>query len=180
MAPSLARGGYGRRLGFARHGENLPDPRERDGGLAQIGEDAAHLANRPEHEAEIGEEREEHAHCELAVGDPMRPDNQREPDLADGDEIADRPIPRHQPQEMQVLVAVARVGRGELGPLEILARKCPDDADAREIFLDDRGERTLGLGDFLEDMLHLAEINIGVEHDRHHEREGHKGHRHAE
>ncbi len=47
-----------RRFGFARDGEDLVQAGDGHGGFSQLGEDAAHLADRPEHDAEVGEEGE--------------------------------------------------------------------------------------------------------------------------
>ena len=81
--------GRNRRFGVAGDSEDFADAGERDGGLAEIGEDAPHLAHRPEHDAKIGDEGEEQADGESALGDPPGADEQGQADLGERHEVTD-------------------------------------------------------------------------------------------
>ena len=163
-APQRFRCRHGRGLAgrFAFGVQHFADAADGDHGLAQIGQHPPHLPHRPEQDGKVREKPEQDADAKLARGHPVRPDNERQPELAERHKIAHGPIPGEQPQQLEAVVAVPGIRAGELVPLEILPREGPHHTDAGKIALDHGRERTLGLVDLAEDVFDPAKIKIAV------------------
>ena len=116
-----------------------------------------------------GQEGEQFADADRALGEEDTRGDDNDADLAQRDEIADAPVDRFQPVQPVEVVPEDAVAGTETADLVIIARECLDHADTGQVFLQDGGQRTFGfVGDF-ELALYAGEEQVGADGDERHQ-----------
>jgi len=154
------------RVALLGHREDLPQPLQRHRGLAGLGEHPAELAQRPHHLGQYLQKCEQHADADLPGLHHGRASQQDDTELADDQSLAHRPVVAHGADHPAVEVPEGGVVDPEAGLLLGLVGEGPYHPDTAEVFLQHRGEPTLGLVGGPKQPAQAHEVAVAEQHQR--------------
>ncbi len=161
-----------RRVLLGRRVEDLVEALERDGRLAEVGQDLPQLANRPDQHRDVADEHHHIAGRDLAAERKPDAKQQRQPCLHRTQQGGTRPVEgKHDGQPGRLVVHVARAN-GKAVALVLLPAEGAHHAHAGQGLLKHRAELAVGLVGLGKQLLHPAE-----EPERQHELRRHEDQR---